>query len=116
MSALVSSAADSALCTALSAATDLQRLAATSDDEAVKLPLRVGLHSGDVIQTKDDFFGNVVNKSARIAATAGAAEVRVSDEVRIQAVDHGFAFSSPALVSLKGFDVEQLTHLLVWNS
>ena len=69
-----------------------------------------------LIQTKDDFFGNVVNKSARIAATAGAAEVRVSDEVRIQAVDHGFAFSSPALVPLKGFDGEQLTHLLVWNS
>lgn len=101
---------------ALRAATDLQSLSETSDDPAASLPLRIGLHCGDVIQTKDDFFGNVVNKSARIAATASAGEVRVSDEVRLAAAGDDFSFSAPALVALKGFDGDQLTHLLKWRA
>lgn len=101
---------------ALAAAQELQKRSTETEGEEAHLPLRIGLHCGDVIQTKDDFFGNVVNKSARIAATAGAGEVRVSDDVRMLATDQGFAFASPALVPLKGFDGDQLTHLLVWNS
>lgn len=101
---------------ALRAAAELQKMAETAEDEAVKLPLRIGLHCGDVIQTKDDFFGNVVNKSARIAATAEAREVRVSDDVRLAAAADGFTFSSPALVTLKGFSEDQLTHLMNWSA
>ncbi len=101
---------------ALAAAQELQIRSAEAKGTAAHLPLRVGLHCGDVIQTKDDFFGNVVNKSARIAATAGASEVRVSDEVRLLAADLDFVFASPALVALKGFNGDQLTHLLDWKS
>lgn len=101
---------------ALRAAAALQ--AATKADETTpRLALRIGLHCGDVIQTKDDFFGNVVNKAARIAATAGAGEVRVSDEARMEVGgEAGFAFHAPALVALKGFEGEALTHLLRWET
>lgn len=100
---------------ALAAASEIQRMCASSGG-ASRLPVRIGLHCGDVIQTKDDFFGNVVNKAARITATAGAAEIRVSDEVRLLAgVGGGFSFSAPALVALKGFEGEALTHLLRWT-
>ena len=101
---------------ALAAAAELHQSAATATDAAVSLPLRMGLHCGDVIQAKDDFFGNVVNKTARIAATASAGEARVSDDVRLSATADDFAFTSPALAALKGFDGEQLTHLLNWKA
>ena len=100
---------------ALMAARNMQMRAA-SDGREPKLALRIGLHSGDVIQTSDDFFGSVVNKAARITGIADAGEIRVSDDVRIAVVgDKDCTFSRPLLFALKGFEGETLTHALDWS-
>ena len=45
-------------------------------------------------------FGSVVNKAARVAGVAEAGEIRVSDEVRLAALDDAESlFSSPRVVS-----------------
>ena len=41
--------------------------------------IRIGIHSGAVIQSKGDFFGTVVNKAARIAAAAHPGQILLSD-------------------------------------
>lgn len=40
--------------------------------------VRIGIHTGDVISTGEDYLGTTVNKAARIAAAAGASEILVS--------------------------------------
>lgn len=101
---------------ALRAVAAIQRSVSGANGGA-DLRLRAGLHCGDVIQTRDDFFGTVVNKAARIAAVAEVGEARVSDEVRIEVVgDDAFAFDAPALFRLKGFDKDALTHLFDWRA
>ncbi|GGH29663.1 Adenylate cyclase, class 3 [Cribrihabitans marinus] len=100
---------------ALSAARALMR----ANHEAAGAPplhLRIGLHTGDVIRTEDDFFGTVVNKAARIAATTPADEIRVSDATRILAGDlRGFTFTDPAEVRLRGLDGEHVIFRLEWR-
>lgn len=46
------------------------------------LPLHVGVHAGDVLETSDNVHGGAVNAAARIAAMAPPGEVLVSDVVR----------------------------------
>ena len=52
------------------------------DTPPVPLRLRAGLHVGDVVVTRDDVFGHVVNVAARIAESAKGGEVVVSGDVR----------------------------------
>lgn len=100
---------------ALRAAQDIQRTNARDTAEPA-LTLRIGLHTGDVIQTKDDFFGTVVNKSARIAATATPGTIAVSDVCRamIGRADE-FAFSNRSTVSLKGIEGTHVLFQLEWT-
>ena len=67
---------------ALTVAAELQQRNAAELDEP-SLQIRIGLHTGDVIQTDDDFFGAVVNKAARIPAVAAPGEVCVSDATQV---------------------------------
>ena len=100
---------------ALTAAQAIQRLNAAATAEP-PLTLRIGLHSGDVIQTKDDFFGSVVNKAARIAAAAAPGEIRVSDASRLMAGDSaGFIFEDPLETELAGFDGRHMLLRLDWS-
>lgn len=46
-----------------------------------RLRVRVGMHSGEVLEEKDDVFGQAVNTAARIAALAKASELLVSRDV-----------------------------------
>jgi class 3 adenylate cyclase len=81
------------------------------------LRVRIGLHTGDVLDAGDDFFGTVVNKAARIADAAQAGEICVSDATRIMvgnAVE--FTFTDPVATALKGFDGQHLIHQLEWQS
>ncbi|MGR3614997.1 MAG: adenylate/guanylate cyclase domain-containing protein [Paracoccaceae bacterium] len=87
---------------ALSAALELQsrNLAAATEPA---LALRTGIHSGDVIQTDDDFFGNVVNKAARISAACAADEILISDATRLLAGRNSdFDFVDGGEISLRG--------------
>lgn len=87
-----------------------------ADTVEPRLDMRVGLHTGDVIQTKDDFFGTVVNKAARIAAAAEPGTIRVSEASRIMVGQGGdLAFSNPVNVSLKGLEGDHLLYRLEWT-
>lgn len=81
--------------------------------EEPRLRVRIGLHTGDVVQAGDDFFGTVVNKAARIAAFARPGEIRVSEATRIMVGGAAeFGFSDPARVALKGLEGEHAIYRL----
>lgn len=104
--------ARAALCTAR----DIQ-CANVCDRSEPALTLRIGLHTGDVIQTQDDFFGTVVNKSARIAATARPGTIAVSDVCRAMIGRDGFfSFGNRSTVSLKGFEGTHVLFELEWST
>ena len=97
---------------AMQAALDIQASMAAQDEEP-RLQLRIGLHTGDVVQADGDFFGTVVNKAARIAALARPGDIRVSEATRIMVGGAaGFTFSDAARVVLKGLAGEHLIYRL----
>ena len=71
--------------------------------EDADLPaVRVGLAAGGVTSLHGDYFGEVVNLSARLVAVAPPSSV-VCDEVVRERVGDGFAFKALEPQSLKGF-------------
>ncbi|WP_164658074.1 adenylate/guanylate cyclase domain-containing protein [Tropicibacter sp. Alg240-R139] len=100
----------------LSAATQIQS-ALQSDTNEPHLTVRVGIHTGEVMQAHDDFFGTVVNKAARITATAQAQQIRVSDTTRLIAGNTGgFTFFGSKDFNLKGLQGRHTTYLLEWQA
>lgn len=99
---------------ALMAATDLQRRNAAEQVEPT-LQIRAGIHTGDVIQTDDDFFGTVVNKAARVASAAAPGEVCVSDATQLLAEGQDeMTFGLPRSVTLKGLPGNHTVYSLNW--
>lgn len=97
---------------ALRAAARMQE-AMQADTDGPAIQLRIGIHTGEVVQTEEDFFGTVVNKAARVAATAGAGEIAVSEETHgLAGTGAGFRFRDPVRVALKGFEGEHLIYRL----
>lgn len=81
-----------------------------------RLGLRIGLHTGDVVRSNDDFFGNVVNKAARVTEAAGQGQICVSDTTHaVVGADFDFSFSDPRSVSLKGLEGSHQIRFLKWN-
>lgn len=73
------------------------------DAVGVPLPVRVGVHTGEVVTQKGDLFGTNVAMTARIAATARGDEVLVSDVVRDRVGDgDGFDFRRRRAARFKG--------------
>jgi len=100
---------------AMWAAADVQR---TLADEAAepRLSVRIGVHAGDVVQTREDFFGNVVNVAARIASAAGRGEVFVSDVARALAGDDlDLPFEALGAHALAGQAAPSQLHALKWR-
>ncbi|WP_050927583.1 adenylate/guanylate cyclase domain-containing protein [Aestuariivita boseongensis] len=104
----------STACAALEAAQHIQTDMARQQEEP-HLHLRIGMHTGDVIQTKDDFFGSVVNKAARIGALAPPGAIFLSDATQVMVGGSGFAFSDPIQTPLKGFDGDHTVFSLDWR-
>lgn len=99
---------------ALRAAQTIQRLLATQTAEP-RLRVRIGLHTGDVIEAGDDFFGTVVSKAARIADAAGPEEILASDATRVMVGGaRDFAFANSTELHLKGLDGSHVVHRLDW--
>ncbi len=72
--------------------------------------VRIGIHTGEVMRTADDFLGTTVNKAARVAAAAPAAGIMLSSTTRdmIGSMD-GLHFEEPQIVALKGLsDTHQI--------
>lgn len=92
----------------LSAAVNIQRSVTASPDDG--LTLRVGIHTGDVIQTGADYIGLTVNKAARVAAAASGGQILVSSTTADMVNTSDFAFGDPITAELKGLAG---THILV---
>ena len=85
---------------ALLCAVDVQ----SDDGKDPKVPVRVGLHAGEVIVDGDDYFGKTVIMAARITARAGGGEIAVSEGFRsLLDPPAGWRFGSSRRVRLKGF-------------
>jgi uncharacterized protein (TIGR02246 family) len=72
--------------------------------------VRIGVHTGEVIRTKDDLLGLTVNKAARVAAAAGGASIMVSSTTReLVGEVEGMEIGAPRIVVLKGIaDAHQI--------
>lgn len=100
---------------ALGAASSIQRANRDAPGEP-PLQLRVGIHTGDVVQTEDDFFGTVVNKAARVAAAAEPDGICVSDATRVMAGSRDrYSFSDPFSVALKGLPGDHRLFRMHWQ-
>ncbi|PSL21136.1 adenylate/guanylate cyclase domain-containing protein [Shimia abyssi] len=98
---------------ALTAAQAIRHMTSQSSQEPA-LVVRIGLHTGEVIRSRDDFFGNVVNKAARIAGSTLAGEIRLSDATHlISGISTELDFSEPEILSLKGIPGDHITYLLI---
>ena len=72
---------------------------------AIRVLIRVGIHSGEVVSNGDQVRGVAVHAAARILAEAGAGEVLVSSTTRDLAEGAtGLTFDSRGSYSLKGLD------------
>jgi class 3 adenylate cyclase len=88
-------------------------LQATGQSGGPAIALRVGIHTGNVVQTSDDFFGTVVNKAARITALAAPGEIQVSDATHsIVGETHDFRFGDETSVQLDGFEGNHIIYRL----
>ena len=75
--------------------------------EAIEVPIRVGIHSGEVALSEDRVRGVAVHAAARIVAEAGSGEVLVSRTTRDLAEGGaGLVFKSRGRYRLKGLERE----------
>jgi class 3 adenylate cyclase len=82
---------------------------------AIALPIRVGIHSGEVAMSADHVRGIAVHAAARIVARAGAGEVLVSATAR-ELVEgaKGLTFESRGRHRLKGLEREHELFVAGW--
>jgi class 3 adenylate cyclase len=80
------------------------------------LRLRIGMHSGYVLEDASDFFGKSVVLAARIADRAGGGEILVSDAVRRYTErDPVFSFRDMGEIRFKGLNDPYRVHAVTWT-
>lgn len=103
---------------AIQCAIAIQRELAAFREQHPEDPLhvRVGLHSGEVIRDRDDFFGKNVILAARIGARAAGGEVLVSSLLRQLVASSGeFEFGPEVKTELKGLRGQHRVAEVVWD-
>ncbi len=98
---------------ALLAAVGIQRAVTASAEDGLKL--RVGVHTGDVIQSQDDYLGLTVNKAARVAAAAEGGQILVSSTTIDMVHSAELEFGDPITAELKGLDGTHILRPLRWE-
>lgn len=99
---------------AMQAAQTIMTRVSASESEP-HLRLRIGIHTGDVVEAEGDYLGSVVNKAARVAAYAAPNETRVTDATRAMiGGSSAFAFTDPVSTTLKGLEGEHVLYRLEW--
>lgn len=95
---------------AVSAAIEIQRrLAAQRTETGFAPSVRIGVHSGDVVQDGDDLIGSVVNLASRVTAAAEPDQIMVTEHVADH-LERAFVTEDRGIHSLKG--VSRPRHLL----
>jgi adenylate cyclase len=75
------------------------------DTAPAPLRLRAGVHCGEVVVTRDDVIGHVVNVAARVAVVAAGGEVLVTEAAALTAGElRGVELSRPRRRRFKGVD------------
>lgn len=98
---------------ALNAATRIQESVTRSTNP--ELQVRIGVHTGDVMQTDGDYLGSTVAKAARVAAAAEGGQILVSSTTAGLVSASEFEFGSPITVQLKGLDGTYQLQPLAWS-
>jgi adenylate cyclase len=101
----------------VAAAAEMQRQIDEHNRISMSHPLsvRIGLSAGEPVREDNDYFGTVVQLSARVCAVADAREVAVSDLVAELAGSEIFVFSDIQRIPLKGFAEPQPVRMLLWE-
>ncbi len=95
---------------AVSAAIEINRRLARQRDETGFAPsVRIGIHSGDVVEEGDDLIGSVVNVASRVTAAADPDQIVVTEHVADH-LERSFVTEDRGIHSLKG--VSRPRHLL----
>jgi class 3 adenylate cyclase len=98
---------------ALAAAVRIQRAVIASPEDGLRI--RVGVHTGDVLQDHDDYLGLTVNKAARVAAAAQGDQILVSSSTVDMVNTTEFEFGDPITFELKGIDGTHILRPLQWE-
>ena len=100
---------------ALEFAVAVQRdLGSEEGSGAERIRVRIGMHTGEVIEEEGDFFGRSVILAARIAAQARGGEVLVSEALR-EAGGASIAYDSGRELELKGLAGSHRVFRLEWE-
>jgi class 3 adenylate cyclase len=97
----------------------IQRALAARIDAGTSEPIRVrmGLHTGEAIRERDDFFGRNVVLAARIAAQARGGEILVSAPLKELAEGASdVTFGDPRELGLKGLSGLHTVHPVEWEA
>jgi class 3 adenylate cyclase len=102
---------------AILSAVDIQQAAATysTENPSQGIQLRVGLHTGETVESDGDVFGQNVILAVRIADAAGPGDVLVSGLTHdLTAAAGDLRFGPGEEVSLKGFSAPWRVHRVAW--
>jgi len=94
---------DAVLC-AIALQRQIEARNATSTPDSPPLSIRIGINAGEPIEEDGDLFGAAVILASRIAATAGAGEILVSNAVRELSAGKNFRFLAREPFQPKGYD------------
>jgi adenylate cyclase len=101
----------------LRCAIELQRAFAEAAAGEVPLELRVGLHTGPVIDAGQDLYGRSVLLGARVAGEAGGGEIVVSAKVKqYTETDPSFRFTDRGEHHFKGLHGEHELFSVSWDA
>lgn len=98
---------------AVAAAQGIQRALAVGFD-GIRVPVRIGIHSGNAHEEAGDFFGKTVVVAARVASHANGGEILVTDGVA-SALTGAFVFGEGTTLSLKGLSDPYDVRLVDWS-
>jgi class 3 adenylate cyclase len=102
---------------AILAAVDIQQAAArhSAENPSQRIELRIGLHTGETVESDGDVFGQNVILAVRIADAADPGDVLVSGLTHdLTAAAGDLRFSPGEEVALKGFSVPWRVHRVAW--
>lgn len=103
---------------AINCAIAIQRELAAFREQNPEQPLhvRIGLHAGEVIRDRDDFFGKNVILAARIGARATGGEILVSSLLRQLVASSGdFEFGPEVEMQMKGLSGQFRVAEVLWE-
>jgi class 3 adenylate cyclase/pimeloyl-ACP methyl ester carboxylesterase/DNA-binding CsgD family transcriptional regulator len=115
---------DGALCSfrgpraAIAAAVEIQQAHENwaEEDASAAVRVRIGIHTGEVLEAGGDLQGEAVNAAARVCAAADGGEILITETARgVAGSGSGLRFEGRGPVELKGFPEPFELHAVDWR-